>query len=65
MKNTMDEGRLQIEVPSTHFLEEWLKIFTKIHVKHFRKEGFSKKAAETLTREFHKEWGVIRDLRIK
>ena len=39
--------------------------FTKIMIKHFRKKGLSKKKAKSAVIELHKEWGIIRNFRLK
>ncbi|MDU7251950.1 MAG: hypothetical protein E6274_06410 [Clostridium sp.] len=63
--NTMNAQRLIIEVPSTHFVNQWEKQFTKVMTKYFRKKGLSKKAAKNATIDLHNEWGIMRNFRIK
>lgn len=65
LSNTMDSPRLMIEVPSTHFLNEWQLIFERVMTKHFRKRGLSKKDAKNAALEFYKEWGLMRNFRMK
>lgn len=65
VSNTMDAQRLLVEVPSTHFADEWQKIFTEIMTKYFRKQGLSIKKAKSATIDLHNEWGKIRDFRLK
>ena len=62
---TMNNPRLMIEVPSTHFADEWRKIFNKIMTAYFREKGFSKKNASTAVDNLYKEWGMIRNFRLK
>lgn len=59
------ENRLLIEVPSSHFQNEWLNIFMKVQEKHFKKLGYSKMESKKLSKELYNEWGLLRDLRMK
>lgn len=63
--NTMNAQRLMIEVPSTHFIDEWKKIFSKVMIKYFREQGLSKKVARNAAIKLDNEWGIIRNFRIK
>lgn len=65
LSNTMDSPRLMIEVPSTHFLNEWKLIFQRVMTKHFRKMGLDRKDAKNAAIDFNKEWGIMRNFRMK
>jgi hypothetical protein len=65
LSNTMNSQRIMIEVPSTHFSDEWKKIFTKVTIKYFRSKGLSKKAAKNAADNLYNEWGIFREFRIK
>ncbi|NNU78589.1 hypothetical protein [Clostridium estertheticum] len=64
-KSTMNENRLLLEVPSTHFKEEWMKVFNKYNKKLFIKMGYSKTAANQATNDLNKEWDKVREMRMK
>lgn len=65
LKTTMNNPRLLIEVPSSHFFNEWLRIYTKAYIKHFKNLGYDKKTAEKMAIALRKEWGAVRDMRLK
>lgn len=65
LSNTMSSPRLMIEVPSTHFSSEWKLIFQRVMTKHFRQLGLNRKDAKNAALDFYKEWGIMRNFRMK
>lgn len=66
LKTTMSAPMIQIEVPSSHFYDEWYKLYEKNLSKHFRRrKGMSKKVAKQAAIDLYKEIGKLRDFRMK
>ncbi|WP_415330918.1 hypothetical protein [Clostridium perfringens] len=66
LKTTMSAPRIQIEVPSTHFYNEWYRIYEKNLIKYFcREKGLSKEVAKQATIDLYKEIGQFREFRMK
>lgn len=65
LSSTMSSPRLLVEVPSRHFTKEWNLIFQRVMAKRFIKMGLKKKDAKKAALDFHKEWGIIREFRLK
>ncbi|MGZ9586650.1 hypothetical protein [Paenibacillus marinisediminis] len=65
LSNTINSPRLLVEIPSTHFSKEWNLIHQRIMTKRFIKMGLKKKDAKKAALDFHKEWGIIREFRLK
>lgn len=64
-KNTMNSPRIMIEIPSTHFYNEWYKLYEKYFTKHFQKKGMNRKIAKSTAVKLYSELSKIRDFRIK
>lgn len=66
LQTTMSAPRLQLEVPSTHFYDEWYKLYIKNLSRYYRhKYGMSNKVAKQATIDLYEEMGKIRDFRMK
>lgn len=64
-KNTMNSSRIMIEVASTHFYNEWYKLYEKYFTKYFQKKGMNRKIAKNTTVKLYSELSKIRDFRMK
>jgi hypothetical protein len=65
LSSTMDSPRLLVEIPSRQFKKEWDLIFQRVMEKRFIKMGLKKKDAKKAVLEFHNEWDIIREFRLK
>ncbi len=65
LKNDLDAPKLLVEVPSSHYADEWSDIFSKVMIRHYKKLKYSKKIAKKLVREQREEHIKIRDFRLK
>jgi len=65
LANTMESGRIMIEVPSKDFRSEWMKLYKEQMTKYFRvNHKISRRKAEVLADKFIDETKVMRDLRM-
>lgn len=65
LANTLDKGRILVEVPTKEFKKEWDHIFRKQLRKKFRKEGLSRQEAKNAVDSFLIEWRRFGSFRMK
>ena len=54
-----------VEVPSKDFQEEWNRLMRSVLERDFRKQGYTRKEAKTMTENFINQWRKITGFRMK